>query len=1181
LKDHEFDSILREMEEIGDRLRREKREARKGQRVRALEGIMLLVDETREGSVDMEDVERLATGLDAGSKPRGVWGGDKLLAELEPISIGNQVLGDSFLHHLEKQLPLDPALFEQNLTALKASAERVSERRRRDHEARLRGMDPIERNTHVCSERSREADRDVSISLRVCEDAFQDLQKAIERCKAGGERERAAYRTAAVRRSERETKDTEEEQAQHALVVATGEQEVAIHETGMAREDDDRKDALEKEAVKQTVVATEASKKATKAYRGATAECVEADETEAQRREEVRRLEELLRLARLALEEAERIARLKRELELEREKEALLNAVLQARRQEEQSVAEEEHRVASALLKMKRSVEAEKHRIRDFRDATLQEAIELLRQAWETEKKANEVAAEATRALLALQFETVCAEVGDDAAKFHKWTAEDLKEVRAEEQGSADAWWAAEEARMLAEKAAIAAAAAEEDYRMWDLRHRFENDEVHGAHNQPIAVAGPGNFSPRPWQNDQDTQDIKEDKKQIAEAAQQKANLLREEYYRLLAISKECHEKARERGRRHEGEKYERDQAQKERVRGRGKHIDEPAPCRWREMYVDPLRVQYPELPPLAGTTDYAAANWAADEVDRKQRMAEAARRREEEEQRVREASRRREEVQHAARLREEERQEAQDSEASRARNATREEEQYRLDRLADVFHRFDIDGEGFVCANELQELGEARRTLGHKRGAWTKAQNDKLMRKIDKDGDGEIELEEFTSYFHEALVKDRIEFDTVVEEFGEVADECAIKKHPKSCRQASMELVDFVLHEILTLMAEKRDILARQPEILSSLHHALGRSAFTMFGEWLRTDKEQSTQPSFEPELEHAVVVYLEGPGVTLFNEMTERLKIELKAAQQRKEEALRRKHEDEEARLAAEEEALIAQANSDAMALKQKRDDSRVREEEVSAKRDRADSDRLYRAEAKVEAQLAAHHTAEGDDTTAALALFESADRNQDNLLSHSELKNLLKSKPWCQPLLDQPGFHWQDHFASAGFSEERMNQQEFVQYYNTVLKPLVEGAAASTGGSLMAACDAFERPAAWSANLTKLNELTEANHHGDHDRVSQLEVDISMDPLGADLLLYTEVFTGLDTKKESRIGAEVIERRFGVVVTSKGLANIINKKSIEAQLKGLPLHVATPFDLDSFLVLMAVCQGRAAAT
>ena len=60
---------------------------------------------------------------------------------------------------------------------------------------------------------------------------------------------------------------------------------------------------------------------------------------------------------------------------------------------------------------MKRSVEAEKRRIRNIREEELKRAIELLEQAWDAERKANEVAAEATRALLVLQYETVCAEV--------------------------------------------------------------------------------------------------------------------------------------------------------------------------------------------------------------------------------------------------------------------------------------------------------------------------------------------------------------------------------------------------------------------------------------------------------------------------------------------------------------------------------------------------------------------------------------------------------------------------------------------------------------------------------------------------------------------------------------------------------------------------------------------------
>ena len=60
---------------------------------------------------------------------------------------------------------------------------------------------------------------------------------------------------------------------------------------------------------------------------------------------------------------------------------------------------------------------------------------------------------------------------------------------------------------------------------------------------------------------------------------------------------------------------------------------------------------------------------------------------------------------------------------------------------------------------------------------------------------------------------------------------------------------------------------------------------------------------------------------------------------------------------------------------------------------------------------------------------------------------------------------------------------------RYYNAVLKPLAE--AKPAGDTLMAACGSFARPSGWDTNLAKLNELTEANHRGDHDRVSQLEV------------------------------------------------------------------------------------------
>ena len=157
--------------------------------------------------------------------------------------------------------------------------------------------------------------------------------------------------------------------------------------------------------------------------------------------------------------------------------------------------------------------------------------------------------------------------------------------------------------------------------------------------------------------------------------------------------------------------------------------------------------------------------------------------------------------------------------------------------------------------------MSRRNRTLALPDSPWGQAQNDKLMRKIDKDGDGEIELQEFTSYFTEAspadpkpvhrpslyqflrlailsavvgqaLTKDRAAFDVVMDQFGEaqptrptrewnpdmhrgrvqVADECAIKKHPKSSRHASVELVDFTLEQILAIMDQDPDALTLTP---------------------------------------------------------------------------------------------------------------------------------------------------------------------------------------------------------------------------------------------------------------------------------------------------------------------------------------------------------------------------------
>ena len=93
-------------------------------------------------------------------------------------------------------------------------------------------------------------------------------------------------------------------------------------------------------------------------------------------------------------------------------------------------------------------------------------------------------------------------------------------------------------------------------------------------------------------------------------------------------------------------------------------------------------------------------------------------------------------------------------------------EKKYRVGRLIEVHKHFDLDNGGSISKKELQALGEARRSLGQKSGSWSKEQNDRLISKIDKDGDGEVDANEFSTHFHENLPKPREEFDTLIEQF-------------------------------------------------------------------------------------------------------------------------------------------------------------------------------------------------------------------------------------------------------------------------------------------------------------------------------------------------------------------------------------------------------------------------------
>lgn len=97
-----------------------------------------------------------------------------------------------------------------------------------------------------------------------------------------------------------------------------------------------------------------------------------------------------------------------------------------------------------------------------------------------------------------------------------------------------------------------------------------------------------------------------------------------------------------------------------------------------------------------------------------------------------------------------------------------------RQDMLRAVHKAMDDDNSGFIEASELMELGQARRKLGHKSGEWTEEQNQRLVGKMDANGDGHVRANEFCKYFDRILPGDRAEFIQNVKQFMDVAAHCA-----------------------------------------------------------------------------------------------------------------------------------------------------------------------------------------------------------------------------------------------------------------------------------------------------------------------------------------------------------------------------------------------------------------------
>lgn len=89
---------------------------------------------------------------------------------------------------------------------------------------------------------------------------------------------------------------------------------------------------------------------------------------------------------------------------------------------------------------------------------------------------------------------------------------------------------------------------------------------------------------------------------------------------------------------------------------------------------------------------------------------------------------------------------------------------------LERVYNEFDLDGGGDVGADEIFELGKARRALGQRSGEWTEAHNERMLEKMGADPEGNVSMEKFVKYFNQLLPQDDDEFGKNIHQFSQCA---------------------------------------------------------------------------------------------------------------------------------------------------------------------------------------------------------------------------------------------------------------------------------------------------------------------------------------------------------------------------------------------------------------------------
>jgi len=89
------------------------------------------------------------------------------------------------------------------------------------------------------------------------------------------------------------------------------------------------------------------------------------------------------------------------------------------------------------------------------------------------------------------------------------------------------------------------------------------------------------------------------------------------------------------------------------------------------------------------------------------------------------------------------------------------------------VYQIFDLDKSGEVGFQEMLTLGQARRSLGHKKGEWTHEMNERMMDRMGIDHNGDVPMKNFVTFFEGVLPIDDDEFDRIIADFTACAMVC------------------------------------------------------------------------------------------------------------------------------------------------------------------------------------------------------------------------------------------------------------------------------------------------------------------------------------------------------------------------------------------------------------------------